>query len=172
MVASVSSGRSRRPPVARAVILAACSAAAGTSTLTCAHRRRRPAPRLHGSLRALRSPKGNRRWPASTVNATERCCGHPLHLLSTSTTSTSRPEPIRAASRPAISLPSAVAAISRGRGLSQPGQRVDRQGDQVFVDKVGLGDVDLGGTSRKPVHQRRGRPGTSDDGGWFIRRGR
>ncbi|COX15270.1 Uncharacterised protein [Mycobacterium tuberculosis] len=53
---------------------------------------------------------------ASTVNAPPKMLWTPTPPSLTSTTSTSRPEPIRAASRPAISLPSAVAAISTPAG--------------------------------------------------------
>ena len=53
---------------------------------------------------------------ASTVNAPPKmeCTAVPSERMST--TSESTPEPIRAASRPAISLPSAVAGISTAAG--------------------------------------------------------
>ena len=93
----------------------------------------------------------------------------------TSTTSTSTPEPIRAASRPAISLPSAVAASTTpagAGGLGERRQHVDERGDQVVLGVVRLGDVDLrraGGLQR--VDERIGGARLADhDGGGLAQR--
>ena len=84
---------------------------------------------------------------------------------------------MRAASRPAISLPSALAASSTpaGRGgLGQRGQHVHVRRDQVVLGVVGLGDVDLGGAGGlQPVGQRLGgaRLAHHDGGGLAQRTG-
>ncbi|SKT71609.1 Uncharacterised protein [Mycobacteroides abscessus subsp. abscessus] len=55
---------------------------------------------------------------ASTVNAPPKIECRALPPSRTSTTSVSRPEPRRAARRPATSLPSVVAAIRMPAGLA------------------------------------------------------
>jgi len=55
---------------------------------------------------------------ASTVYAPPKMEWTPIPPSLTSTTSTSRPDPVRAASRPAISLPSADAAMSTPAGAA------------------------------------------------------
>jgi hypothetical protein len=98
------------------VILVAFSAGSGTSTLTCS-----PAP-SEGSAsmapgRTVITGVSPLAWP-STVNAPPKMDQMALLSAFTSTTSTNRPDPIRAASRPAISLPSALAASKTAAGLA------------------------------------------------------
>ncbi len=87
----------------------------------------------------------------------------------TSTTSVSTPEPMRAASRPPISLPSARGGQHHtgGRcGLDKRCQHVHERGDQVVVRVVGLGDVDLGrACGLQAVGETVGQSGLADDDG-------
>ncbi len=114
MLASASSGRSPAAAGWRAVMRTALGAGAGTSTVTCS-----PAPGLGwGSTAPGRTviTGTSALTLASTMNAPPKieCTAVPPDL--TSTTSDSTPEPIRAASRPPISLPSAVAGSRTAAG--------------------------------------------------------
>ena len=94
----------------------AFSAGAGTSTVTCS-----PAPAAGAASTAPGRTviTGTSALTlASTVNAPPKIECTPVPSALTSTTSDSTPEPIRAASRPAISLPSAEAASSTAAGLA------------------------------------------------------
>ena len=96
--------------------MAALAAGAGTSTVTCS-----PAPALGAASiapgRTVMTGTSALTF-ASTVNAPPKIewIAVPSPLMST--TSESTPEPIRAASRPATSLPSAVAGISTAAGVA------------------------------------------------------
>ncbi|GFG89560.1 hypothetical protein MBOU_16020 [Mycobacterium bourgelatii] len=56
--------------------------------------------------------------------------------------------------------------------LGQRGEHVDKWGQEVVLDGVGLGDVDLGGTGLlQPGQERLGRAGRADDDGGRFAKG-